>query len=289
MCDETLYKTEGAIFDVQRFCMHDGPGIRTTVFLKGCNLRCAWCHNPESQICPTQLMFYPDKCTGCGKCRAFCDKAGTDACTGCGKCAAVCQSGARMATGSVKTVADVMDVVSRDIPYYETSKGGVTFSGGEPLLQTAFIEALLTACREKKIATAVETAGCVPTATFERLLPLVDLFLFDLKAIDADVHKRCTGVDNAQILANAAFLKERGANVLFRMPVIPGYNDTEIDAVAAFAKPYPLELLAYHATGESKYTALGRAYAPHDVTPPTKEEMQEAAQRVGAVYRPTGI
>ena len=285
----TTVNPTGIVFDVQRFCMHDGPGIRTTVFLKGCNLRCAWCHNPESQIHTPQLMFYPDKCVGCGKCAAFCQKASTDECLRCGKCASVCNHGARTLAGETMTVEAVMDTVKRDIPYYQTSGGGMTLSGGEPLLQTDFALALLEAARACGIATAVETAGHIPVKTFLRFIPLVDLFLFDLKAISPEVHQRCTGVDNALILQNASFLKERGTGVRFRMPVIPGYNDGEIDAVAAFAGDSPLELLAYHATGEGKYASLDRVSATAGTIPPTREWMEAQAARVGADYRPTGI
>lgn len=280
---------DGRIFDIQRFSIYDGPGIRTNVFLKGCNLRCKWCHNPESQRMANDLLFYKEKCVGCGACKAVCDKAFTSECTGCGKCAEVCKHGAREVSGRTVSADEVVEKVLRDRRFYKTSGGGVTLSGGEPLLQPDFAAEILEKCKAAGLHTAVETAGNVPWSTFERVLPYLDLVLFDLKSLDDGIHKELTGVSNRQILDNAQKLKTSGVALRFRTPVIPGYNDGEVAAIAEFAKGAEYELLAYHETGRGKYDALGRDYPVSDVVPPTKEWMRELADKVGAIYSPTGI
>ncbi len=278
---------DGRIFDIQRFSIHDGPGIRTTVFLKGCNLRCLWCHNPESQSMKNELMFYSSKCEGCGRCRQVCEHPGS--CISCGKCVEVCHTGARVLAGRTADADEVINLVLRDREFYKTSGGGVTLSGGEPLLQIDFAEKILKTCKENGINTAVETAGNVPFDSLERILPFVDLFLFDIKGIDEENHKKNTGVSNKQILSNASALKERGANILFRMPVIPGCNDNEVGAVSEFAGDYPLELMAYHRTGCGKYTALGREYTLEEVVPPERDYMENLAKETGAAFNFSGI
>ncbi len=275
----------GSIFDIQRFSIHDGPGIRTTVFFKGCNLRCLWCHNPESQSAKPQLMYYADKCVGCGAC-AFCGKTHTAACTGCGECVKVCRHGAREISGHTASVSDVISAAERDKIYYETSGGGVTLSGGEPLLQPEFACALLASCKERGINTAVETAGCAPWEVFEKLLPYVGLWLFDLKGADEEKHKKNTGVSNRLILENAEKLKKSGADIRFRMPYIPGYNDGELPAVRALAGEYPLELMAYHDIGAGKYAALGREYPCAGVAPPDKTQLAAIAKKYNAEFNP---
>lgn len=247
----------GKIFDIQRFCIHDGPGIRTVVFFKGCNMRCQWCHNPESHKSREELMFFQEKCTGCGRCREFCPKAFTDSCTRCGRCAAVCRSGARELTGRSMTVEEVFDTVVRDREYYLTSGGGVTVSGGEPLLQAEFVHAFLSKCKENDISTAMETAGNAPWEVLERFLPVTDLFLYDIKGMDRERHRKNTGIFNDLILENAKKLMGTGAGIRFRMPVIPGRNEDEKSAVEAFTEGFALEFLPYHDTGKGKYEALG--------------------------------
>ena len=279
------------IFDIQRFSLHDGPGIRTTVFFKGCSLRCLWCHNPESQSPAPELMFYKEKCTGCGACSAFCGKAFTDACVRCGSCAAVCPSCARERTGRKADTSEIVRNVLRDVPFYNTSGGGVTLSGGEPLLQPAAAYEILAECKQNGVHTAVETAGNVPQGTLEKILPVTDLFLFDIKGINETLYVKNTGVPNRRILENARFLASTGAEMRLRMPYVPGCNDQEAPAVAAFAKACgrPLELMAYHGIGAGKYAALGRTYSAENVAPPTADEMQRLARSLGAMFDPAGV
>ena len=274
------------IFDIQRFSLHDGPGIRTTVFFKGCNLRCLWCHNPESQSPAPELMLYKEKCPGCGACKDYCARAFTPDCKKCGACASVCLHGAREQSGREADAAEIVRTVLRDQPFYKTSGGGITLSGGEPLLQKDAAKEILAACKAAGVNTAVETAGNVPWETFEALLPVTDLWLNDIKGTDEETHKKNTGVNNRLILENARRLAEAGADVRFRMPYIPGYNDAEAPAVAAFAKALgrPLELMAYHSLGESKYAALGRACPTAGLAAPSKDGMKRLAEELGAVY-----
>lgn len=278
----------GIIFDIQRFSVFDGNGIRTNVFFKGCNLRCKWCHNPESQKKEKQLMYNKNKCTGCGECAKVCGNTFTENCTACGKCAEVCKFGARKIAGAEYTVDEVFNKVARDKAFYETSGGGVTLSGGEPLLQTDFVAELLKKCSENNINTAIETAANVKWECFERVLPYVDTVLCDIKCIDEAKHKALTGVSNKLILSNAGKLKQSGKEVVFRMPVIPGLNDCEVEKVREFTKGFELELLAYHETGKGKYEQLNMVYGVN-ASPPSAEDMTVLAKKIGAIYTPTGI
>ena len=270
----------GTVFNIQRFSIHDGPGIRTTVFLKGCGLRCLWCHNPESQRTEPELMFWRSKCTSCGKCREFCHKAFTDACTACGKCAAVCASRARERCGYEISDKDLLDTLLTDRDFYESSGGGVTLSGGEPLMQPGFVRSVLSLCRENGLHTALETAGDASYEILESLTPLTDLFLFDIKALDDELHKKLTGVSNRRILENAARLSESGANILFRMPVIPSCNEHELERIAGFVKSLgrSLELMPYHNMCAGKYAALRRTFRTADARVLTKEEARRLAE-----------
>ena len=276
----------GTIFDVQRFSIHDGPGIRTTVFFKGCNLHCRWCHNPESQHAAPQLLYYARKCVGCGACKAVCQKTHTPACTGCGACAAVCRHGARELSGRTETARAVADVILRDRAFYETSGGGVTLSGGEPLLQPDFAFELLRLCKEAGLHTAIETAANVPWQVFERVLPVTDLVLCDIKGADEALHKKNTGVSNRRILQNAEYLKNSGTQVRFRMPYVPGYTDGELPAVRAITDGFPLEVMAYHGIGAGKYEALGIPYPCAEVVPPDKTALAARAAQFGAQFDP---
>lgn len=263
------------IFDIERGSYVDGPGIRTTVFFKGCNLRCAWCHNPESQSQKPQMMFYKSKCRGCGKCKEKCPNH-FDKCDLCGKCALYCPNDARSICGKEYGVDEVMREILKDVAFYQNSDGGVTFSGGECMLQIDALAALLAECKKQGIHTAVDTAGCVPWAYFERILPLTDLFLYDVKCFDDALHREMTGVSNRLILENLKRLCAC-ADVLVRIPVIPGVNatDEEMGRIAAFLKPLRtvgVELLPYHRLGEGKSEALGREHASFAV--PSDERMQ---------------
>ena len=259
--------SKGMIFDIQRNSFVDGPGIRTTVFFKGCNLRCAWCHNPESQTMRPQLMVYEDRCKGCGSCKAVCPH-GLESCDLCGKCVAACPYGARQICGREYTVEEVLAEVKKDMLFYKTSGGGVTFSGGECMLQIDFLEELLKKCKENGIHTAVDTAGNVPFSQFERILPHTDLFLYDIKLMDSRKHARYTGQGNEQILENLKNLIMSGANVWVRIPVIAGVNDSaeEMQTVKAFlescGKPKKIELLPCHTRAEYKYRAIGKEPPP---------------------------
>ena len=265
---------KGMIFDVVRASTVDGPGVRTTVFFKGCNLKCAWCHNPESQSAKTQMLYFRDKCTGCGRCKEICPND-LLTCTLCAKCTDRCPTGARRICGAEQDVSDVMRVILKDVPFYGDD-GGATFSGGECMLQIDFLEALLKACREKGIHTAVDTAGCVPWTHFERILPYVDLFLYDVKCADEALHRRVTGVSNRLILENLRRLCAC-AEVLVRVPTIPGVNanEEEMGRIASLLAPLRtvgVELLPYHRLGENKFAALGRDGDAFNV--PSEETMQ---------------
>ena len=256
------------IFDIQRNSFVDGPGIRTTVFFKGCNLKCKWCHNPESQSLKPQIIFYKDKCTGCGRCKGITEK----------DTSFICFNDAKQICGKEYTVEEVFSIIQKDRPFYETSNGGVTFSGGECMLQIDFLCEILEKCEDAGIHTAVDTAGFIPWESFERTLPHADLFLYDIKAFNNDVHKEFTGVSNKLILNNLRKLLECKANVSIRIPVIPTVNDSieEMNRIRHFLAPYKLpaiELLPYHKMGEHKYNALGMNMSSFNI--PSKEKMKE--------------
>jgi glycyl-radical enzyme activating protein len=264
----------GRIFEIQRFSIHDGPGIRTTVFLKGCPLKCAWCHNPEGISPALQLSFLPDKCIGCGYCLRACRHGGhrlvdgkhvldRAPCEVCGACAAECYAGALELVGRDVTVGDVLDEVLRDQPFYETSGGGLTLSGGEPLAQIQFTEALLAAAKDHGLHCCMETCGLAPWERLQRVLPQVDLFLYDIKDLDPARHQAHTGVPNDQILANVRALHAAGAALRLRVPLIPSYNDQEdnLAGLAQLALALPgiegVELMPYHRLGAGKHYRLG--------------------------------
>jgi len=291
----------GRIFDIQRFSVHDGPGIRTTVFLAGCNLRCFWCHNPESFERAGRLQFVESKCVGCGKCFAACPRRrhtltdgrhliGREDCAVCGVCAAACWAGALTVTARDADSAEILNVVALDRPFYKNG-GGMTLSGGEPLLQPDFARELLEGARREGIRTAVDTAGCVPFDNFEAVLPYTDLFLYDLKHMDSAAHRRATGVPNEQIVENLSELSGAGARSLIRIPVVPGFNDTRenMTKTAAFLKPLRgiegVELLPFHRLGGGKYEPLGLTYAAEELRAPLPGELRELA----AVFERAGI
>ena len=248
------------LFDIQRNSFVDGPGIRTTVFFKGCNLRCQWCHNPESQSSKPEIMFYKDKCTGCGRCKNITADSSDF----------VCFNYAKKICGKAYTVDELFDIIIKDKMFYETSGGGVTFSGGECMLQSDFLCEILAKCKDAEIHTAVDTAGHIHWEVFEKVLQYTDLFLYDIKVFDCNVHRKYTGVSNVLILENLKKLFEVGANVWIRIPVILGINDTaeEMQNIKNFLTPYnasKIELLPYHGMGEHKYMALGMKEIKFDV------------------------
>lgn len=266
------------IFDIERNSYVDGPGIRTTVFFKGCNLRCAWCHNPESQSPKPQMMFYKNKCTGCGKCKEKCPHS-LEECELCGKCTLYCPHDAREICGKEYTADEVLREILKDKAFYDNSGGGVTFSGGECMLQIDFLEEILKACKENGIHTAVDTAGHVPFERFERIIPYTNLFLYDVKCYDSDMHKQYTGVGNDLILENLRRLLAAGKSIWVRIPVIASVNDSakEMQRIKDFlcscGMPEKIELLPYHAMGEHKYTAIGTK-APY-FSVPSEEKMKD--------------
>ena len=265
------------IFDIQRSSYVDGPGIRTTVFFKGCNLHCAWCHNPESQSEKPQMLFYRNKCTGCGKCREKCPNA-LEKCELCGRCSLFCPHDAREICGREYTVDEVMREIVKDKAFYETSGGGVTFSGGECMLQIDFLEEILRKCKNAGIHTAVDTAGHVPYKRFEQIIPYTDLFLYDVKCFDSEKHSRYIGVGNELILENLKRLLSTNKPVWIRIPIIGAVNDTEEELqsikryLSSCGKPEKVELLPYHAMGEHKYAALGKEV--HPFSAPGEEKMK---------------
>ena len=251
------------IFDIQRNAFVDGPGIRTTVFFKGCNLHCDWCHNPESQAFEPEMMFFPDKCTQCGLCKTICP-LNMQACILCEKCASLCPANARKICGKAYTADALLAEILKDKRFYLNSGGGVTFSGGECMLQLDFLADILKKCKEQGVHTAVDTAGHVPFSHFQRILPYTDLFLYDIKCYSSEKHKKYVGVTNEKILENLQKLFHSGAKIWIRIPVIPGVNDTpeEMENIrtllAQYGKPEKIELLPFHAMGEHKYTAIGK-------------------------------
>lgn len=248
------------IFDIQRNSFVDGPGIRTTVFFKGCNLKCRWCHNPESQSPKRQMMVYKNKCIGCGKCAEVCPNK-LKSCDFCGRCEIYCPEDARKICGREYSADEVLSEIEKDRAFYDNSGGGATFSGGECMLQLDFLCEILKKCKENGIHTAVDTAGNVPWESFERILPYTDLFLYDVKAVSGELHRNGTGVSNELILENLKKLS-RCADIIVRIPVIGGYNDNreEMKKAAEFLHGLGIkkvELLPYHAMGENKYDAMG--------------------------------
>ena len=303
---------EGNIFDIQRFCVHDGPGIRTTVFFKGCPLRCIWCHNPESQKREVSLAYYENKCISCGACvlacqnklhsfeeekhifsRYGCDenddyacKSTVSACVKCGKCASACPAGALELLGRKVSVSEVMGEVVRDKTFYKNSGGGMTVSGGEPLMQEQFLIELLKSAKEQGIHTCIETCGFASTETVRKVAKYTDIFLFDIKETDDDRHKELTGVPFAPIKENLMLLNSLGAKIVLRCPLIPDVNTREqhLEGIARIASSLDnlleVNVMAYHLLGNGKYDALGmeNKMLGHDAM--TAEQKQECIDKI---------
>jgi len=282
----------GLVFDIQRYALHDGPGIRTTVFFKGCPLSCWWCHNPEGQRPTPNLMFFENRCLGCGDCVLACPHGAvvrsngairtTSACQACGTCADACPSGARKVAGRWMTVSEVMREIERDLIFWDESGGGVTFSGGEPLRQPRFLASLLDACREKRIDTAVETCGLAKKDVLLDLSDKVGLFLYDLKILDPLKHKKYTGAPNDSILANLEALAKRNKSVVVRFPIIPEINDDsenirQMAALLSRLRLWRIHLLPYHEAGTEKYKRLGLGFRLKDVKAPSPSSVARIA------------
>jgi pyruvate formate lyase activating enzyme len=311
---ESPSAVEGVVFDIQRFSIHDGPGIRTAVFLKGCSLRCFWCHNPESIHPKPEIQFYADRCLRCGTCLRECPQGACveidgaivhqrERCTACGSCQDFCFAEALALVGRTMSVEQIMAEVLRDQQFYRNSGGGITLTGGEPVLQTAFSRAILQRCQSAGIHTAIETAGNYPWPMLEALLPFLDLVMMDLKHWNADKHQQVTGVSNTRILDNAQRLAATNLPLWFRTPVVPTVNDTEADiqAIASFvnqltqqrqalfgvaARPIRYELLKFHRMAGDKYRSLDRTYAAQHLEPLSAERMAALDTAAQAVLNP---
>ena len=292
-----LVNGNGIIFDIKKYAIHDGPGIRTTVFFKGCPLNCWWCHNPEGLDISAQVIYRKDRCIGCGECINVCPEGAialspsgviTDQCkcVHCGICVETCPGEARELVGKVVTVDHVVGEIKKDILFYDESGGGVTFSGGEPLMQPDFLLGLLDACGKLDIHRTVDTTGYADARLLLRVADRTELFLYDLKHMDSEKHRRYTGVPNEQILSNLESLAKQGANINIRIPIIPGINsdDENIDRTGAFVSSLPgaydINILAYHSAAEGKYRNLGLEYPLSKILSPSKHKLEAVAKRL---------
>ena len=288
------------IVEIKRFAVHDGDGIRTTVFLKGCPLKCVWCHNPEAIEPKATLAFFRDKCIFCGACASACPVKAhrfsekghffdRTACVRCGACEKVCLSDALKFYGRSMTPDALLPLLLEDRDFYENSGGGVTVSGGEALMHPTFVAELLRLLKEHGIRTAVDTCGFVSRTSLDAVLPYTDIFLYDVKAFNEEVHRRCTGQSNALILENLRYLDEKGASIEIRIPFVPGYNAEEIPAIGAFLLTLRhirgIRVLPYHNYAGSKYRALDMENTLPPVTP-TDEEVNAARKTLSDMGLP---
>lgn len=279
---------QGIIFNMQRYSLDDGPGIRTVVFLKGCPMRCRWCANPESQQMQPQIMIDQSLCRSCGSCVQVCPNGCAQGCIACGQCADACWYSARRLCGERISADRIVQLALRDADYFRQSGGGVTLSGGEPLLQSEFAAEILRLLRAESIHTAIETAGHVPWASIQNALPHLNLIYFDCKHVDTDRHRSYTGVGNELILENLERLLAAFENVVVRIPCIPGFNQSESDLDSILAKlkkigAQRVELLPFHRFGSGKYRELGARYAYEDI-PPLKADDLAYAAALGEKY-----
>jgi len=287
----------GIIFDIKRYAIHDGPGIRTTVFFKGCPLACPWCHNPEGIEPSPQVVYRKSKCIGCLECVDACPEkalsAGPDGiitddalCNLCGTCVKVCPAAARELVGENKTVESLMDIIRKDVPFFDTSGGGVTFSGGEPLMQAEFLLEMLKACGKEDIHRALDTTGYTDLDTLKLVARHTDLFLFDLKFIDLKKHRHYTGVSNEHILKNLETLAQNNSRVIIRIPLIPGINDDDdnINRTVSYLDHLPqiesVHILPYHDFQKSKYDTFSMNYKARDVNPPSPARVEEIRKQL---------
>ncbi len=306
-----MLATQGIVFNIQRYTIHDGPGLRTELFLKGCPLRCQWCSNPESWIKKIQPGVYKTKCiskSNCGACEEICEENAInfyrgkiqsidrEKCTNCMKCYDECPSDAVKRWGETMSVEDCMKIIMKDKGFYEHSGGGVTVSGGEPLLQSDFVAELFKVCKEKEIHTCCESTMHAPWKEIEKILPYTDLLISDLKHMDSNIHKKYTGVGNELILKNLKNLITQGRELILRIPVIPNVNDNEenIKASADFilneldGKVRTLQLLSFMRLGEEKYTSLGIPYGMKDVKI-NRKIFQKHVEEIAEYFNSRGI
>ena len=289
---------KATIFAIKRFAVHDGDGIRTTVFFKGCPLRCVWCHNPEGLFSRKELSYFPHKCIDCGECVSLCPAKAhaiegnthvfhRERCIACGQCAKECLGNALYFYGKEYTVEELLPLLLLDKDFYAQSGGGVTLSGGECLLQADFCAQLLQALKEHGIHTAVDTCGFVDSSALQKVLPYTDVFLYDLKAIDETTHRLCTGQSNQRILENLAFLDASGCAIEIRIPLIPDYNDDEMQKIADFLQGLhnvtKIKVLPYHPYAGTKYESLGISPSLPSRTP-TKEELAAVAALFSSLF-----
>jgi len=296
MLISSLKDANGWVFDIQRYSIHDGPGIRTLIFLKGCPLCCPWCSNPESQLPHSELRFVENLCKGCKRCIEVCpvhairDAKGSiqfdrNLCTVCGECATVCPTKAVSIVGEVKTVSDILEVLEKDRVFFEGSGGGLTLSGGEPLAQPKFAGAIMQAAKEKGFHTAIETTGYQHWDLVKPIILNSDIVLFDIKIMDAVRHEKTVGVTNKLILENAEKIADMRKQMIIRVPIVPGFNDDfeNLDKTLAFAERIgvlEVHFLPYHRLGQQKYGQLGRFYQMDLVEPPGVEKMQKLVEKV---------
>lgn len=295
--DTINYNLTGIVFDIQRFSLHDGPGIRTIVFLKGCPLACRWCSNPESQKLKPVVMFKKEDCLHCGRCIDACrisaispDNIGRidrERCTGCGECVNVCPAGALVLKGKQVSVQQVVRELKKDATTYRRSGGGITLSGGEPLVQYQFASELLKACKAQGWHTAIETTGVGSAEAVDTVIPYVDAVLLDIKHMDEQQHKTYTGITNEAVLKNAPRISRISPTVV-RVPVIPGFNCSagDIRAIAEFSQTLTgvrtIHLLPYHSFGENKYGLMGMEYSLKNVKQLKPEDLEEYQAMVEA-------
>ena len=281
--------SNGFILDIKRYAIHDGPGIRTTVFLKGCPLSCQWCHNPESQRERPEILYYEERCTLCGACASVCKHGAIGVvddhltldqslCVGCGDCVRACPNDARKLAGRVMSVDQVVLEIVKDTLFYEESGGGVTLSGGEPLMQAEFTRDIAARCHELDIHSALDTSGYAPEEALIKVAGVIDLFLYDVKTLDDATHLAHTGVSNRSILRNLRMLDDMRKRIWIRFPLVPGVNDDEhslsdlIDLICSLRAVESLQVLPYHRAGAGKYQRLGREYAFLETEEPSGED-----------------